>query len=198
MYVHTDMDTVANFHIRIRLYGVSGYAIFSYVWFCQTNHIYSPVTPIPIPKQGNTGVRTTHTTTPHLLAVWTASGIAADSIWGVPDVVHLRMSVAFLHNVWHVWHTLYLVGDGLICMGCTRSSPPAHECGIAAQCVTCMERHLNAVGDGENLQIYMGCIRYSPPAHECGIAAQCVTCMERHLNAVGGRKSADLYGVYQM
>jgi hypothetical protein len=36
MYGHTDTDTVGNFHVRIQLYGVSKYAVFSYVWFWAT------------------------------------------------------------------------------------------------------------------------------------------------------------------
>ena len=33
MYGHTDMDTDKNFQVRIRLYGVSRYAVFPYVQF---------------------------------------------------------------------------------------------------------------------------------------------------------------------
>ena len=33
MYGHTDTDTIGNFHIQIRLYGVSGYAVLPYVQF---------------------------------------------------------------------------------------------------------------------------------------------------------------------
>jgi hypothetical protein len=39
MYGHTDTDTVGNFHIRIRLYGVSRYAVFSYIRFWPTLHM---------------------------------------------------------------------------------------------------------------------------------------------------------------
>ena len=33
---HTDTNTVGNFHIRTRLYGVSRYTVFSYVWLWPT------------------------------------------------------------------------------------------------------------------------------------------------------------------
>jgi len=40
MYGHTDTDTVGSFHLRIRLYRVSRYAVFSYVRFWPTPQIY--------------------------------------------------------------------------------------------------------------------------------------------------------------